>query len=368
MKKHFETLTIKQFRGLQESELSQLGRINLLVGPNNSGKTSILEAISAYCSPLDPLEWLNIAWRREIKSSRIPMLDALKWLFPQSADSDPELLYEGKIILSAAGNFPIVEVSADYREILGTDPAESAEDEESLYGSDDIRRGADVTLKAVRNDVLFGSDRFSENFQIWENERFVKHRVQKENVLPVTTITPFSHRVEQIQVRQFTDAAFQQMSDDVIALVRQIDSGIKRIQILDKTGMRSSLYIEHDRTGVSPISAFGDGLRRTLAIALNLALVRHGILLIDEIETSIHISALKTVFQWLVKSCEKFNVQLFATTHSLEAIDAILSLDRKSKKDLVAYRLPSPETNGKIKRFGEDLLYRLRYERGMDVR
>ncbi|QTA88180.1 AAA family ATPase [Desulfonema magnum] len=55
MKKHFETLTIKQFRGLQESELSQLGRINLLVGPNNSGKTSILEAISAYCHPLDPL-------------------------------------------------------------------------------------------------------------------------------------------------------------------------------------------------------------------------------------------------------------------------------------------------------------------------
>ncbi len=365
MKKHFETLTIKQFRGLQESELSQLGRVNLLVGPNNSGKTSILEAISAYCSPLDPLKWLNVAWHREIRSSRIPMPDALKWLFPQSVDSDPELLYEGKIILSATGNFPILEVSADYREILGTDPAE---DEESLYGSDDIRRGADVTLKAVRNDALYGSDEFSENFQIWENERFVKHKVSNEHDIPVASITPFSHRVEQIRVRQFTDTAFQQMSDDVIALARQIDGGIRRMQILDKTGMRSALYIEHDKTGISPISAFGDGLRRTLAIALNLALARNGILLIDEIETSIHVSALKTVFQWLVKSCEKFSVQLFATTHSLEAIDAILSLDRESKKDLVAYRLPSPETNGKIKRFGEDLLYRLRYERGMDVR
>ena len=66
--------------------LQDLGQINLLVGGNNSGKTSVLEAISTYCRPLDPLEWLNTSWRREIKYSRKPQLDALKWLFPQNSE------------------------------------------------------------------------------------------------------------------------------------------------------------------------------------------------------------------------------------------------------------------------------------------
>lgn len=91
MKYHLETLVIHRFRGLRELELADLGRINLFVGPNNSGKTSALEAISTFCRPLDPLEWLSTAWRREIKSSRTPQLDSLKWLFPQTSDSNPPI-------------------------------------------------------------------------------------------------------------------------------------------------------------------------------------------------------------------------------------------------------------------------------------
>jgi len=374
MEKQFEKIIITKFRGLKNIELSEIGNINLLVGSNNSGKTSILESISTYCRPLDPMEWLNTGWRREIKSSRIPMLDALKWLFPQTADCDPESLYKGETLVSASGNFDVIEVSADYKEILGTvditEPEKSSEDDEFPYNPDDIRRGADLTLTAsVRDSSIFDSkESFSEKFQIWENERFVKRRISKEYTLPVATVTPFSHRVEPLQVKQFTDAAFKDVIDNLIDIANQIDRGIKEIKVLDKTGMRSTLYIKHDKIGLAPISAFGDGVRRTLMMALNLALVENGILLIDEIETSIHISALKTVFEWLVKSCAKLNVQVFATTHSLEAIDAILSADKESTENLVVYRLPMPETENKVKRFGEDLLYRLRYERGMDVR
>ena len=41
-----QKITIRNFRCFQDFELQQLGRINLLVGENNSGKTSILEAIN----------------------------------------------------------------------------------------------------------------------------------------------------------------------------------------------------------------------------------------------------------------------------------------------------------------------------------
>ncbi|MGB8703228.1 MAG: AAA family ATPase, partial [Thermosynechococcaceae cyanobacterium] len=52
-----KSLKIENFRCFQSFELQQLGRVNLLVGTNNSGKTSILEAIHLLCSRnnLEPL-------------------------------------------------------------------------------------------------------------------------------------------------------------------------------------------------------------------------------------------------------------------------------------------------------------------------
>jgi predicted ATP-dependent endonuclease of OLD family len=48
-----QSLKIEGFRGFQNFEMANLGRINLLVGKNNSGKTSILEAILIYVSKFD---------------------------------------------------------------------------------------------------------------------------------------------------------------------------------------------------------------------------------------------------------------------------------------------------------------------------
>lgn len=49
-----ERLIISHFRGIRKGILKDLGKINLLVGPNNSGKTAILEA----------LYWLSICGRK----------------------------------------------------------------------------------------------------------------------------------------------------------------------------------------------------------------------------------------------------------------------------------------------------------------
>ena len=76
--------------------LQDLGQINLLVGGNNSGKNQCFwKQYQLIAVPLDPLEWLNTSWRREIKYSRKPQLDALKWLFPQNREVDQADLYEG---------------------------------------------------------------------------------------------------------------------------------------------------------------------------------------------------------------------------------------------------------------------------------
>jgi AAA15 family ATPase/GTPase len=66
-------------------------------------------------------------------------------------------------------------------------------------------------------------------------------------------------------------------------------------------------------------------LKKVLSLAVSLVMAQGGILLIDEVETAIHVGALKNVFAWFVEACKRYKVQVFATTHSLEVIDAMLN-------------------------------------------
>ncbi|MBP0014758.1 MAG: AAA family ATPase [Roseofilum sp. SBFL] len=79
-----DTVTIHQFRGLQDLELKDLGQINLLVGMNNCGKTSVLEALLLYANPLDIKTWLTLSRLRE-STLRLPSsrFESLQWLFPK---------------------------------------------------------------------------------------------------------------------------------------------------------------------------------------------------------------------------------------------------------------------------------------------
>jgi len=351
--------------------LQDLGQINILVGANNSGKTSVLEAISTYCRPLDPLEWLNTSWRREIKSSRKPQLDALRWLFPQNSEVSHVHVYEGETYVSSNGAFPVTELRAIYREFEGVSELGEAENssesqlEIEEIEFDNILRGAELELKVAT--TLSGAEELSVSFEIWENQRFINRRNRSTAVLPIDTVTPFSHRVEQLQVSLLSEAIFLGIKPQVIKLLQQMDSEITDLVILSPTGKRPSLYIDHKRVGISPLSAFGDGVRRLLFIALTLVKVEGGVLLIDEIETAIHTVALGSSFAWIVDWCQRLDVQLFATTHSLEAIDAMLEAS-DSETDLVLYRLEKKESQTKAIRLERERLHRLREDLGLEVR
>ncbi|MBJ7898920.1 MAG: AAA family ATPase [Cyanobacteria bacterium RI_101] len=384
-----ESFTIQQFRGVRDLALRDLGHINLLVGINNSGKTSVLEALSVYCHPLDIKAWLNTARQREegYRSSRTPSLDALQWLFAHDFTPKTESIGTGTISLAASGAFDVQQMKATYekiegifvsekrsRSVAGEDQFDESE-EEQVDDSDDPpeeRKGLDLKIELYTRQMSFFEDKkpsLIQSHQLWEHE-FLKTSGKREPSLPTSMVTPVSHRSDIGQFRLLSEAQFHNFKADVLELLRQMDHNISDIEILLPSGSISSrfnIYIQHEVLGLAPISTFGDGVRRLLHIALKLASVRGGIFLIDELESTVHTEALQSSFSWLVKWCQKMNVQLFATTHSLEAVDALLEVT-EFESHLVLYRLEPEKTQTRVVRHDWDRLKRLREQSGQEIR
>jgi ABC-type cobalamin/Fe3+-siderophores transport system ATPase subunit len=380
--RNLENITIHQFRGLKDLELKNLGQINLLVGINNSGKTSVLEALSIYCDPLDLRVWLSTARQRE-DNSRTPPLEALRWLFRKQTPQT------GTILISGDGLFAVKKIRAVYEDIEGmffpdrkrkfvfmNEQISDGEDEQISDGEDglEVRKGLDLKIELYDNQLqLFDKEdpAFFDVYQLWENDFLLsKKNVKKEFELPISIVTTTSHRSNIGQIRLLSEARFHNFKADVLVLLSQMDQNISDIEILispESTSARANIYIQHKKLGLVPVSSFGDGVRRLLHIALKLASVKGGILLIDELESTIHADALQNSFQWLAKWCKEMNVQLFATTHSLEAVDALL-VANESASDLVLYRLEPQETQTGVVRHDWSRLKRLRENLGREVR
>jgi AAA15 family ATPase/GTPase len=390
-----ESLSIERFRGLQNLQLKDLGRINLLVGTNNSGKTSVLEALSIYSNPLDLREWWLTSLQRgqEDRFMRPSVIDSFRWLFPQersrslNADLDFDSEVEG-ISIRSNGTFPISKLVASYEsieELRVTRRRANSRDEDSdnnaeLMSGLELRIQVEPNFRAGNENQLdlniFSEDKSNLgdnelNFQLWDGEPSIRFPRSRTYNIAVETVTPVSHRLESHQFRLLSEARYKNFKTDVVELLKSVDSNIDDIEILADSGSVSrtqfSIYIQHAKLGLAPLNTFGDGIRRLLHIALKLVRVRGGLLLIDEIESTIHTEALQSSYAWLAKWCEEMDVQLFATTHSLEAVDALLDVTQ-SKDDLVLYRLESNREKMNVTRHDWSRLKILREELGQEVR
>ena len=238
------------------------------------------------------------------------------------------------------------------------------EREEEDVGDLQPRRGAEITH--------FSNNQLPIVAQVWENQPVLVGRPRSpRSLVPNETLTPYSYQINRIQVRYQSQSVFDPGRHLILDLVREFDPEVDDIRIASFRGARPAIYLQHRRLGPAPLSVFGDGLRRAVLLASALpSLADGGILFIDEIETGIHVRALKRVSAWLIKAARELRVQIVATTHSLEAVDAIAlaAEDQHHLDDLVVFRLEQTEQETRAKRIYGDLLLGIRREQGWDVR
>ncbi|MDI6793906.1 MAG: AAA family ATPase [bacterium] len=129
-----------------------------------------------------------------------------------------------------------------------------------------------------------------------------------------------------------------------------------------------AIYVEHQKLGWTPLSNLGNGIKRMYDVAISLAECKKGILLIDELENAIHAIALQFFVNWLTRIAKDFEIQIFATTHSLECIDTVLGSEVGQNGGLCLYNLASKDGRGTAKRIDGSSLKSAREKFGLDLR
>jgi predicted ATPase len=216
----------------------------------------------------------------------------------------------------------------------------------------------------------------SVEIELWPSAGFWRPERRSRMRTPAVMLAPYSHRNQPLQLRRLSRLIEEGSKPALLDMLRTFDPRMVDIEIVtDRSTGSPTIAVRHINAALLPTSVMGDGFRRALMIALALTQARDGMLLIDEIETALHVSVLDKLFTWLTHACDAYNIQMFATTHSLEAVTAILaSIPEHSHEMLAAYHLGSDDGHAvdrktpPPKRYSADMMMRLVRDRGLDIR
>ncbi|MGM0898256.1 MAG: AAA family ATPase [Bacillota bacterium] len=376
-----KSFEVKSYRGIDSCSFNGLSNLNLFIGNNNAGKTSILEALQLMSDNPPKSNFLTVSKLRErsIFPNRYgtSSMELLNWLFPTKKHKDSTSIRlsfekdEENFDFEWEPNFrTIFESQLNLKPLISNINQEELNYENNL----DFEEEAEVKMLGIKLKVKRNNDTFyNENFEFIESE--IRPSLTYQPSLKsyhCRFISSVDHRMIPFSARYFNNLIKSGNRDLLIEILREFDEKIHNIELLmdDGVGRRPLAvpYIAHEDLGLVPMSMFGDGLRKAVTLAAAVISSKSEILLIDEIETGIHTDMMSSFFEWFNKLCEKYNVQVFATTHSLEALDGLLKINQDKLKRLVVFRLEKKNEITKVKRFSGEQLHKIRFILGQEVR
>ena len=135
--------------------------------------------------------------------------------------------------------------------------------------------------------------------------------------------------------------------DFIYKSIRILEPNIEKIFPIDKNSRkdncRGSFYVQiSDSDKRIPIGSMGDGVWRMLGLSLALVAAKDGVLLVDEIDTGLHYTALEDMWKLIWETAKKLNVQVFATTHSRdcwESMEVLAHRDDVEEEDISIQRI-----------------------------
>jgi hypothetical protein len=345
-------LNITACRGIRDLELKPLAPVTLLVGENNIGKSSVLEAAALLLRPFDEQQWVRIARNRDLDNS---LSEVLWTMFPDARALTFENGPQNSQALSVRGTCGGSEREFHALANAGTRTVGKLQ-EVLLKVAFQVANGNSGPITDASGAMIFGTEMAERG----GSTGFLTY--------PVRTVTPSSHRSSHLLVEELSHAIEGGYRGIAVDMLRFFD---KKVRGLDVTALfgTNSIRVTHETRGIVDASSFGDGMRRAMALALGLAGARGGLLLVDELEAGIHPRMLPIVMKHLASAANAAGTQILATTHSIEAVDAMIGAMHETPDRMALFYLRRNDSGEgcRVRRYDYPKIERLR-ESGVDLR
>ncbi len=341
-------LEIQQFRALQQLTLEHLGRVNLLTGRNNTGKSSVLEALRILASNASPSIIYDILRFREEDvvepedtSEPWDPENAFQWssLFHGFPPFSPDL---APIVIKSAGD-KAIEVS-----IQGSWLSQER-------GPDNMRRFVPVQAdffeecEGIPGLVVEGGGERrllplagAVPRRILYRGGILRPDVANGSRLPCVFIGPYGGEKTAPLGKLWDAIALSDREQNVVDALQIIVPEISAVSMVGGVTPRRARTAIVRAAGLArpvPLRSFGDGLNRLFGIALALVNAKDGLLLIDEFENGLHHTVQTDTWRAIFKLAGQLDIQVMATSHSWDAVEAFQIAACESDEEGVLIRL-----------------------------
>jgi AAA15 family ATPase/GTPase len=302
---HLFYFSVDNFKCFSSFELNNIGQFNLIAGDNNVGKTSLLEALLLENDLVQTLHNLNSVYAVKHNLSL--------------ADSKKKEYYRYYI-----------KVDGDNKHSLEC-TFNGASDESSDLGIYTIyfRQGSLLS----ENDKKVFKDRYPGQNLVGEiafqksgynnNSSSVEYLDGELINTPPILLNSIGYTSDIL--KRYSELLNQGLSNKrkIIDALCLFIPDINDVLISQDSFGDSFLAIEQKgKENLLPLTAFGDGTLKMMQILQLIISSSNRRVMIDEIDTGIYFLKMKDFLKMIVQACINNNVQLFATTHSKECLEA----------------------------------------------
>lgn len=313
-----DSLEIKGYRCFEHLTIEKLGRVNLIVGKNNVGKTALLEALWIYANGgYEPLMFEILRERDEIP----PFQNGNLLVQPQSSKGLRNLFFNRPSFEYMSDNYPVEsDNNLEFRigkitDISGSEPK----------FVDKILQVTGLRPNSNNSNDIPATRKFPTFPKTVDNYYIKATGIKNEKLIEfwdLVTLTP--------------------LEDEVIRALHLLIPKLNRIDFIGyPNGSKERVPVVRvkDEKERVPLKSLGEGMIRLLGLSLALVQCQNGMLFVDEIESGLHYSVLPDVWKLIFKTAKDLNVQVFATTHSKDCVEAFAQAAYHSPEDGMLIRL-----------------------------
>jgi AAA15 family ATPase/GTPase len=324
-RKRIREIKLSNFKQFEHVDLPGFSRITLLGGRNNTGKTSLLEAIFLFYDRVNPnMFFRHMGWRG---------LDAI------SPDAETSIapvfrnyILEQKISLSVLDDTDRegleITFNPSYVQKSIVINLPSNEDKNQLMKTDQTLStsyAVDITYKKdgikdtkVHLVVRLGPTSLNVQFEPESPEEYANLGIKLKRAIFIGARMKTDPNEDAVRFGQLDIEGKQELVLQFLKIIEPNLLGLSSIALPQK----SLIYADVGLGRKIPIVYMGDGVSRLLSIILAIATTKNGIVLIDEVDCGIHYSVMTNVWEGITRAAREFNCQVIATTHSYECLQA----------------------------------------------